>query len=312
MKAPNFFIVGAAKAGTTALSTYLREHPRVFFSQPKEPHFFATDFPGLQVVSDERAYLALFEGADDRHLAVGEASTSSMYSTEAIARIRQFDPDARIIVLLRNPVDLVHAAHAQLLHLRDETERNFDVAWSLCSQRKQGRSVPRTCRTPELLYYDELARFGQQLSRVYAHFPREQVRVILFEELSARTAEVYRSTLSFLGLPDDQRSSFERVNENRRHRSAWFGHFLMHPPAPLVAMGEALKPALGISRLGLLRRLRPLNDVVEPRRPMKPSTRSEIIENYRADIDGLSQLLDLDLTGRWLDTAACDEATCRE
>ena len=73
---PNFFIVGAPKCGTTALSHYLRQHPRIFFSLPKEPHYFATDLPRYRMVTHEPAYLEYFRGAGPQHTAVGEGSVS--------------------------------------------------------------------------------------------------------------------------------------------------------------------------------------------------------------------------------------------
>jgi hypothetical protein len=300
MKRPNFFIVGAAKAGTTSLVTYLREHPQVFISQPKEPHFFASDFPRYQAIDDEQRYLALFAAVRGEHRAVGEASTSSMYSRCAMGRIQQFQPDAKIIALLRNPVDMVHAAHAQFLHLRDETEVDFNRAWSLCHTRKAGNHVPTSCRAPELLYYDELAKFGEQLSRVYEHFPADQVRVILFEDLCQRTSDVYRDTLEFLDLRDDRRAEFPRVNANRRHRSLWLGHLSTRPPAFLMSLNEAAKLLIGTSEMGLLKRIRRWNDVVEPRRSMGPSVRRDIVATYRDDVDHLSRLLQIDLSRRWL------------
>ena len=90
---PDFFILGAPKCGTTALSEYLRRHPRVFVSRPKEPHYFCADFdyyyaPGQRT---EEHYLRLFAEADEGHLAVGEASVWYLYSEDAarnIARVR--------------------------------------------------------------------------------------------------------------------------------------------------------------------------------------------------------------------------------
>ena len=137
---PNFFILGAPKCGTTALSEYLREHPRAFVSQPKEPHYFCGDFdyyyaPGQR---SEEHYLRLFDAATDDHLAVGEASVWYLYSADAARNIAAFDPATRVIVMLRNPVDLVPSLHSQLLYMLDEDEPDPARAWELQEARRRG------------------------------------------------------------------------------------------------------------------------------------------------------------------------------
>lgn len=113
MRRPNTFIVGAPKCGTTALSTYLSEHREVFLSDPKEPNYFCSDLPERQVVSQMEDYLTLFEGALDGHSVVMEASTWYLVSRVAVANIMEFEPRARLIVMVRNPIDLVHSLHWQ-------------------------------------------------------------------------------------------------------------------------------------------------------------------------------------------------------
>ena len=115
MPIPNFFIVGAPKCGTTALCEYLKYHPNVFMSTPKEPHYFAEDFERYRHVKTEDKYLALFGDCNDRHLMIGEASVFYLRSTRAVSLIRDFNPDAKIIVMLRNPVDMVYSL--SLIHI---------------------------------------------------------------------------------------------------------------------------------------------------------------------------------------------------
>ena len=299
MKRPNFFIIGAAKAGTTALADYLREHPQVFMCIPKEPHYFSADFPELPGVHGREEYLNLFEDAAESHIAVGEASISYLYSSKAIPAIKEFDEDARIIVLLRNPIDMVHALHSTLLFMGQEKESAFEIAWQLSARRKQGKEIPRSNYTPEFLYYDEIARFGKQMRRVYAHFPKDQVHIVLFDDLVSRTRDVYLGTLKFLGLPDDGRDEFPQKNPSRRHRSNLLGHWTMQPTASVMGLVNGLKKILGIKEVGVLERVRSLNQVVEPRAPISAELVAEIKANYADDLQDLSQLLDLDLYERW-------------
>jgi sulfotransferase family protein len=295
---PNFFVVGAPKCGTTALSEYLREHERVFVSQPKEPHFFCDDFdyyyaPGRRTLEH---YLHLFDDAGPRHLAVGEASVWYLYSRTAAAEIARFDPAARIIVMVRNPLDLVPSLHSQLLYTLDEDEPDPYAAWHLQAERRAGRRLPPTVRVPEFLQYGSAAMLGAQLARVYESFPREQVKVIVFDDLVADTPAVYRETLAFLRVPDDGRTHFPRVNENKVHRAPGVARFTQRPPAWLVRAAMAAKEALGIERLGVMQRLRGRNREVVRRPPPQAGLVQEMREHFRADVADLGTLIGRDLS----------------
>ncbi len=296
---PNFFILGAPKCGTTALSEYLREHPGAFLSQPKEPHYFCGDFdyyyaPGQRT---EAHYLRLFEAATDEHLAVGEASVWYLYSTDAARNIAAFDPDARVVVMLRNPIDLVPSLHSQLLYMLDEDEPDPARAWALQEARSRGEHLPPRVRVPEFLQYGDAARLGAQLRRVYDVLPREQVLALVFDDLREDTGAVYRRTLAFLGLPDDGRAHFPRVNENKVHRAEAVARFTQRPPAPLVSVARGVKRVAGVDRLGVLERVRRGNRQVTRRREIDPELAAELRDHFRDDVGELGELIGRDLSG---------------
>ena len=192
---PNFFIAGAPRCGTTALSEYLRRHPQVFMTIPKEPNYFAADLPGLRFADTPEQYADLFRKVGSHHLAIGEASVWYLYSKVALDRIRQEIPHARIIVSLRNPIDFVRSLHARLLYSHNEDRANLAEAWAMQDTRREGRELPRSVQTPELLQYREIAMFGRQISRLFDAFPREQVRVVLLEEWRDDPRGTYLSLL---------------------------------------------------------------------------------------------------------------------
>ncbi len=136
MKFPNFFIIGAPKAGTTALSEYLRGHPQVFFSEPKEPHFFNDDFSARHTY-DMDTYLSYFKDADEEYKAIGEGSVFYLSSKNAVPNILKKNPNAKFIVMLRNPVSMAQSWHAQAIHSFGETVLDFDKAWHLQDKRKE-------------------------------------------------------------------------------------------------------------------------------------------------------------------------------
>ncbi len=112
---PDFFVVGAAKSGTSSLHRHLEQHPAVFMPAVKEPHFFSDERPPVQEVKSLREYLALFADSPLGARA-GEASTSNLYSPESASRIKAFQPDAGIIMVLRNPVDRAYSQYWNQVH----------------------------------------------------------------------------------------------------------------------------------------------------------------------------------------------------
>lgn len=213
---PNFFIIGAPKCGTTALSNYLASHPNIFFSQVKEPHFFATDmkYRTVRRVSD---YMKLFENVNSNiHFAIGEGSTTYLFSKVAIENIMTFNPLAKIIVMIRNPVDMVVSLYFQ--HLGEdgyENLRSFEEAWQAEKRRKLGKDVPFTCPDPQLLFYSEWGKLGSQLQRLFNRVPKKQTLVILFDDFINDTKNIYCNAVSFLGLQDDGRTTFPPIRERR-------------------------------------------------------------------------------------------------
>lgn len=294
MNQARFFIAGAFKSGTTALASYLRTHPAVAISEPKEPYYFAADFPNLRRAETPRQYESLF-AHKPRAAWRGEASAGYLYSQVALPNVRRASPDARIIVLLRRPDDLVRAFHGELLYARDE-DQEFAAAWRLQSERRQGRQLPRGCRTPAFLDYREVGRLAPQLERLYDVFPRGQVRVFLFDELRDAAAEVYRQTLRFLDLDDDGRTSFPIVNPHRRHRIARIGDWTQRPPRGAVAAARWFKRAAGLRRLGLLDAVRSWNARPRPRAPLAPELARELHETFLPEVDRLEELIGRDLS----------------
>jgi hypothetical protein len=302
---PNFFLVGAPKCGTTSLAHYLSEHPAIFVSEPKEPSYFARDLiasseaPGTLDPAwrhDEQAYLGLFSRAESHHRAIGEASTTYLFSSRALREIRDRYPDARIVAMLRNPIDLVQSLHAQKLLEGEESVADFAAAWRLQSEREAGRGLERSARRPRLLLYGRVARLGEQVERLLQIFPREQVHVILFEEFAAAPAETYRRVLEFLGLPDDGRSQFAAENPRRHITRPWLWSLARWRPTGLLAPLRRVGHRIGLGRLSS--RLMDQSAGVMPRKELDPALRQELEEFFDEDIRLLESLLEKDLGWR--------------
>ena len=294
---PNFFIVGAPKCGTTALYEYLRPHPNVFMPEVKEPHFFAKDLGTYPRIKTDEEYAGLFAAATDQHLRIGEASVYYLRSSVAIPNIRQFNPEAKIIAMFRNPVDMVASMHAQLLYWSEETVADFEEAWRLQDRRRQGHDIPRRSRGAFLLQYGEVGRFGTQVQRLLATFPRSQVKLILYDDFAASPQAVYDDVIAFLELPHDGRTEFPRINENKRVRLPWLRNFYRKPPPPLRRAVQRIKQVIGSDAVSSVKeRIVSANTVWEGREPLSPPFRAELVEAFRPEVELLSRLVGRDLS----------------
>ena len=152
MSRVNLFIIGAPKCGTTALCDYLATHPEIQFSSPKEAKYFHKDFnKAHRYALTEEDYHDCFGAWPCDSKIIAEGTVWYLYSRVAVNQIIQYNANAKFVVMLRNPVDLVHSLHSQLLYGGDESEQDFQKAWSLQSARKNNQQVPKNCRDAKSL-----------------------------------------------------------------------------------------------------------------------------------------------------------------
>lgn len=251
---PNLFIVGAPKCGTTAWATYLGEHPQVFFSDPKEPGHFQTDFPGTLHVRDGNEYRSLFRTAGAAKI-IGEGSPRYLFSSAAAGNIRAFNPDAKILIFVRDQVDYLPSLHNQQLFNGSEVIEDFETAWRL----SPNRNAPASAREPRFLDYMAQGRFHEQVARYVGSFGRDAVRVFHFDDWTSNPASTYRQILDFLGLEQDERTSFPPVNEAARHRLQQLGRFTQSPPPWAIKASALVKKLTGRERPPMVGWIRNLN-----------------------------------------------------
>lgn len=261
-------------------------------STPKEPHYFADDLDGYRAINTLQDYEALFRSAGAEHIAIGEASVFYLCSDSAVANIHQFNPDARVIAMLRNPIDMVYSFHSQLLYNFDEDVKDFQKAWHLQSSRRQGKHIPPRCAHSSFLQYKNMGSLGTQVERLLTYIPREQVKLILFDDFADNVQAVYEEVLRFLEVPADNRSSFPRINENKSHRSEAFGHWLRKPPQAV----KTLKQRFGIKGTGLGTVMMNINAERKKRVPLSPEFRQELVNEFYEEVEKLSHIIKRDLS----------------
>jgi len=200
MQKPNFFIIGTPKCATTGLATYLREHKDIFFSDPKEPRYFSTDFPEKhRRISTLEEYEKLFEDADG-FAAVGEGSAYYLFSAVAVPNILKYNPDAKFIVLVKDPMNLAKSWHKHLVHNGYENTTDFEKALA-------------TDRNKSALTYKEIMAWPERIEWVKQHIPEGRLLVCNIDTESM--ASIYRRVLAFLGVEDDGRTHFPRINKGK-------------------------------------------------------------------------------------------------
>ena len=216
---PNFFLVGAPRSGTTAMYSLLKQHPDVYLAILKEPHFFGTDLTiQPHTIREPDLYLGLFADAGDCKC-VGEGSVWYLTSARAAEEIRAFSPEARILILLREPAEMAYSLYHLYRRTGNEDLPSFGAALAAQDERLAGRGLPENAYFPEGLQYVEAARAADKVERFFAAFGRERVQVVLFEDFRRDNARVYREVLEFLDIdpafspePDPARAA-ERIQE---------------------------------------------------------------------------------------------------
>jgi len=278
---------------------YLRAHPDLYLPERKELRFFGSDLDirDRQPLTAEQ-YLAYFWAAPAGAL-IGTAYVWYLYSRRAAEEISQFSPHARIIAMLRNPVNMLPALHGEHIANGNEDITDFTAALDAEAERRAGRKIPPHAHLPQGLWYTEVPRYAEQLERYFAVFGRDRVRVILFDDFVADTPATFREALAFLGVRTQfGPESFEPVNVSRRIRSERFRHFLARPPRLPRLIIRTLVP--GGLRRSAYERAKRMNIEVAARQPIPPATADRLRTTFAPEIARLSTLLDRDLTALWL------------
>jgi sulfotransferase family protein len=303
-----FFVAGVPKAGTTALCRFLGQHPQIFMCPIKEPTFFAArelrvfepkarstieakaaaverwlagetpHAPEHGFALEWRHYEALFRGVRDQR-AIGEGSVSYWWAPGAPRAIQEKFPDARFVLMLRNPADRLFS---QYLATRWTSPlRTFGDVIALGLERRDGWGTVL-----------DVGRYAAHLERFFAHFSREQFSIHLYEDFCMNPQEVCRAILAFLGVdPDHPIDVSRRVNEPSLPRSP-----LLH--AALLSVGGRR----GLSRWLPQRWRDPLRRVYRGQRSrevMSSADRRVLVELYRDEIRKTAELIDRDLSA-WL------------
>ena len=294
----NLFIVGAPKCGTTAWAEYLGSHPDIFFPKYKDQCFFALDLPNFRLTRTEADYADLFAESGSATV-IGEASAMYLFSEAAANAIREYNPEAKILIFLREQEDYLPSLHNQFLQEFAEEIEGFETVWRLSGQRPPD-TIPTTCLEPRTLDYAAMGRFREQVDRYLAAYPPQRLRVIRFRDWVADPRTTYLEILGFLGLEDDGRTSFPPVNQGQTYRSRALARLIIRPPT-FVRKAARLMKKLALGRR-LYRLVRTVGFRSAPgyRLEIAPELRDEIRRYYAEDnglLENRLETLERDRTG---------------
>jgi len=297
---PNFIIIGACKAGTTSLHDYLDQHPDVYMSPKKETNFFALvdgdpryyepvdQFrkSRRQPIKTLEAYQTLF-GRVRGERAIGEASPWYLLEERVPERIQRYIPQAKLIAILRNPVEQAYSNFQQKLRQDVEPQADFLKAIRATEQRMRENWHPFLC-------YKHLGRYYTQLSRYYACFASQQIRVYLYEDLQADNIRLCQDIFRFLEIDDTFIPNITIRHNTSGIPSKGWQKFMIRTIPFRRRVGRILTPRtkryLHAKWQGLTLRKAP---------PIPSEARKELLQNYRGEIQQLQDLIRRDLS-HWL------------
>jgi hypothetical protein len=287
VRKPDFFLIGAAKAGTSSLFQYLTQHPRVFIPPIKEIHFFADQPPPGKERTLEQ-YLELFRDCPE-DVRAGDASTTSLHSLEAYRRIHEFRPDARIFAVLRNPID---RAYSWFWHNRRDFKEDLETFEEALA------AEPDRARAGLLRFkYVEHGMYHRQLRPFFDAFGRDRVHVHLSEDLRRDPGAVCASIFSSLDIDNYPVDASGVYNRSGPPRSRTLSRLLFLPFPGRTRVLKRLPRLVRFARGKVVQ----FNVQSPPR--MRPETRRRLAEVFREDVERLEELLERDL-GHWLEQPA--------
>ncbi len=288
---PNLFIVGAPKCGTTSMMHYLSQHPQIYTSPIKEPHYFNTDSEH-RYYFDEKKYLSLFKDATEQHTYRCEGSVWYLYSKNAIDNILKFNPRAKFIVMLRNPVEMFFSLHEQLIFSGKENERSPEKAWLLQDDRLKGKNIPKIAINSELLIYKEICSLGKQSKRLLEKIPENKVRFILMDDFKQNPNIEYIKTLDFLDITKIKLNEYDVKNKRKTPRFPFLNTVFYY----IRVLKKKLRISMGFGIANYIRKI----NAVEKKHVSFESEKQEFsstLKNYfREDIQLLSKVVDKDLS----------------
>jgi hypothetical protein len=305
MKTPNLFIVGHPRSGTSSLHHYLKQHPDIFMTAIKEPNFFASDF---RRDSDkfhkkklyfpfrtEDHYLGLYKKWTHEKIG-GEASATNLCSTVSAQNISRFNQTSKIIMMFREPVEFLHSFHSAARFALGEHLEDFQAAISAEKDRRDGKGLSKRIIAPSWLFYSEFIKYTEQIQRFQSCFDQAQIKIIIFDDFKKNTRDVYCDVLRFLNVDPNFSIEFDIVNPNKQLKWPLLKKYTLDSPY----FRKSLRLLFSHDTYAGLKNFYK-NKMVkhEPRQPLNETFKQKLMQNFKPEIEKLSEILKKDLVSLW-------------
>lgn len=276
VKKPNLFIVGHTRSGTTSLKFYLEQHPDVFLINNKKGFFgFTTEY------KSELEYLELF--SDSSQKIIGEKCTDYLLCPDTAKRLKDFSPNSKIIIMLRNPIEQIPSIHRYLLN---ETLENIEDLEGALQAEKIRKKTPSKF-SPHVFYRDQV-KYSEMVKRYFEIFNANQILVIIFDDLKKNPIEIYKKICNFLSIDNDFLPKFEVKNAARAYRSKKLQVIFKKIPEPIK---KILRKIPNLSKL-----YEQINYPEKKHSDFGPEYRKQLQHEFLPEIHKLSKILNRDLT----------------
>lgn len=288
MSKPNFLIIGSPKCGTTSLYNYLGQHPKIEFSDVKEPKYFSfknlnLNFNANEVVvnqikkstiQNKEGYLNLFKNKTAPY--IGEASPNYFHFEPAAKNIYDFDPQMKLIVILRNPVDRLYSDWKHNVRMGYDRQYNFRKAINLIEKRKRSNKPP---------YFDYLEKgnYGKHLKRYYGLFNKNQIKIVFYDDLKKDANKVCNDIIRFLGVSDEFNFDTSKI---------YMKSYPIYKSNLLRQIGHLVKK-ISFNLYNYVNKINTVNETIYK------NDRDYFLKFYKKDILVLESLINIDLKN-WL------------
>lgn len=269
----------------------MHQHPGIFMAK-KELHHFGSDLNINPPSVTAEEYLNEFKDGAGRAI-LGESSVWYLFSTLAAHEIKAFAPDAKIIIMLRNPVEMIPALHRQNLVDANEDITDFEKALGATEDRRAGKRLPKNLELIACLMYTEAAKYYRQVKR-YLDVFGSNVHVIIYDDFKKDNLKVYSAVLRFLQIDDGFVPAMGMINTAKKLRNQQVQRLLKRPPTGLRSVVRTLMPFKPVRRF-IMQQMEKYNVQIGGSQKLSEPVKQVLKEMHKDDIKQLSALLQRDL-----------------
>jgi hypothetical protein len=260
---------------------------------------FCTDLHFRYPLLSQEQFLNYY-GGFKREKAGGDATVWNLLSATATKKIFEFNPHSRIIILLRNPIEVMQSLYANHVLNGNETIADFEKALSAIEGRKKGNNIPHGMKSPvESLFYYDVVDYSKQLERYFSVFKNENVKVILFDDFTSNTPAIYSDLLKFLEVSSTFTPDFSIHNKRKAARSHKLTELVTQAPEPIKNAAKLLAPHQSRRRDIMMNWIWAINSKKQKPAPLNDELRKRILQRLAPSIQKAEKILHRDLSA-WL------------